>query len=212
MGEQDTIAVIGAGVIGAAAAFALAREGRRVLLLDRAEPGVAGASFGNAGHIAAEMVQPLPSPATAVWILSRAVPIRRRARLVAAAGAAHGALDRQICGRRISAHRKHASFGAAGAPLRRGLGALGRGHRPTGAAQARTDTTRLRWGRRAAAHAFLCGRIGADRGQDPPGARRSNCCRCSAAQMPRRRRACGSRTQPTSSIPWRPCARWWPRR
>jgi D-hydroxyproline dehydrogenase len=62
MAQQDTIAVIGAGVIGAAAAFALAREGRTVLLLDRAEPGTAGASFGNAGHIAAEMVQPLPSP------------------------------------------------------------------------------------------------------------------------------------------------------
>jgi glycine/D-amino acid oxidase-like deaminating enzyme len=62
MGQQDTIAVIGAGVIGAAAAFALAREGRQVLLLDRADPGEAGASFGNAGHIAAEMVQPLPSP------------------------------------------------------------------------------------------------------------------------------------------------------
>jgi glycine/D-amino acid oxidase-like deaminating enzyme len=62
MSEQDAIAVIGAGVIGAAVAFALAREGRRVLLLDRAEPGMAGASFGNAGHIAAELVQPLPSP------------------------------------------------------------------------------------------------------------------------------------------------------
>ncbi len=62
MSGQDTIAVIGAGVIGAAVAWALAREGRRVLLLDRAEPGVAGASFGNAGHIAAELVQPLPSP------------------------------------------------------------------------------------------------------------------------------------------------------
>jgi D-hydroxyproline dehydrogenase len=62
MGEQDTIAIIGAGVIGAAAAFALSREGRQVLLLDRAEPGMAGASFGNAGHIAAELVQPLPSP------------------------------------------------------------------------------------------------------------------------------------------------------
>src|SRR5271165_5712008 len=61
MSEQDTIAVIGAGVIGAAVAFALAREGRRVLLLDRAEPGIAGASFGNVGHIAAELVQPLPS-------------------------------------------------------------------------------------------------------------------------------------------------------
>jgi glycine/D-amino acid oxidase-like deaminating enzyme len=62
MSEQDTIAVIGAGIVGAAVAYALAREGRRVLLLDRAEPGTAGASFGNAGHIAAELVQPLPSP------------------------------------------------------------------------------------------------------------------------------------------------------
>jgi D-hydroxyproline dehydrogenase len=62
MSEQDTIAVIGAGVIGTAAALALAREGRQVVLLDRAEPGVAGASFGNAGHIASELVQPLPSP------------------------------------------------------------------------------------------------------------------------------------------------------
>jgi glycine/D-amino acid oxidase-like deaminating enzyme len=44
MSGQDTIAVIGAGVIGAA----VARDGRRVVLLDRAEPGVAGASFGNA--------------------------------------------------------------------------------------------------------------------------------------------------------------------
>jgi D-amino-acid dehydrogenase len=32
------------------------------LLLDRAAPGIAGASFGNVGHIAAELVQPLPSP------------------------------------------------------------------------------------------------------------------------------------------------------
>jgi D-amino-acid dehydrogenase len=63
MSEQDTIAVIGAGVIGTAVAYALGREGRRVLLLDRADPGVAGASFGNVGHIAAELVQPLPSPA-----------------------------------------------------------------------------------------------------------------------------------------------------
>ena len=55
------MAVIGAGVIGAAVAYALAREGRTVLLLDRAEPGMAGASFGNAGHIAAELVEPLPS-------------------------------------------------------------------------------------------------------------------------------------------------------
>src|ERR1700729_2665662 len=62
MSEQDINAVIGAGVVGTAAACALVREGRKVVLLDRAEPGVAGASFGNAGHIAQELVQPLPSP------------------------------------------------------------------------------------------------------------------------------------------------------
>jgi glycine/D-amino acid oxidase-like deaminating enzyme len=62
MPEQDTIAIVGAGVVGAAVAFALAREGRKVLLLDRADPGTEGASFGNAGHIAAELVQPLASP------------------------------------------------------------------------------------------------------------------------------------------------------
>jgi D-amino-acid dehydrogenase len=58
---QGKIAVIGAGIIGSAIACALAREGRSVVLFDRAEPGIGGASFGNAGHIAAELVQPLPS-------------------------------------------------------------------------------------------------------------------------------------------------------
>jgi len=58
---KEKIAVVGAGVIGCAIAHALAREGRDILLLDRAEPGLGGASFGNAGHIAAELVQPLPS-------------------------------------------------------------------------------------------------------------------------------------------------------
>ncbi len=66
-GQNDTagerIAIIGAGVIGCALAWALAREGRRVLLIDRAEPATAGASFGNAGHIACEQLEPLPCPA-----------------------------------------------------------------------------------------------------------------------------------------------------
>ena len=61
MQSQSTIAVIGAGVIGSAIACALARAGHRVLLFDRDDPGVAGASFGNAGHIAAELREPLPS-------------------------------------------------------------------------------------------------------------------------------------------------------
>lgn len=63
MPSQHSIAVIGAGVIGSSIAYALAREGRRVLLVDRADPGIAGASFGNAGHIAAELQEPLPSRA-----------------------------------------------------------------------------------------------------------------------------------------------------
>src|SRR5258707_15610162 len=63
MGEQDRVAVIGAGIIGCAVAFGLAREGWRVLLADAEEPGVGGASFGNVGHIAAELIEPLPSVA-----------------------------------------------------------------------------------------------------------------------------------------------------
>jgi D-amino-acid dehydrogenase len=61
MHEQGSIAVIGAGVIGTAVAYALAREQRSVVLFDRAEPGTGGASYGNAGHIAAELDVPLPS-------------------------------------------------------------------------------------------------------------------------------------------------------
>src|SRR5258707_15560179 len=63
MAGKETIGIVGAGVIGSAVAYALAREGRSVVLLDRAPPGEAGASYGNAGHIAAELVEPLPSPA-----------------------------------------------------------------------------------------------------------------------------------------------------
>jgi D-amino-acid dehydrogenase len=63
MPQQDSIAVIGAGIVGASVAYALAREGRRVIVVDRAEPGTGGASFGNAGHMAVELIEPLPSPA-----------------------------------------------------------------------------------------------------------------------------------------------------
>jgi glycine/D-amino acid oxidase-like deaminating enzyme len=58
----DEVAVVGAGVVGCAVAWALAKAGRRVLLIDRAEPATAGASFGNVGHVATEQLQPLPSP------------------------------------------------------------------------------------------------------------------------------------------------------
>jgi D-hydroxyproline dehydrogenase len=63
MKRGRTVGIIGAGVVGAAVAYVLAREGWQVLLIDRANPGTAGASFGNVGHIAAELVEPLPSKA-----------------------------------------------------------------------------------------------------------------------------------------------------
>lgn len=52
------IAVVGAGIVGVACALQLARQGHRVLLLDREAPGM-GASYGNAGHLATEQVFPI---------------------------------------------------------------------------------------------------------------------------------------------------------
>jgi D-amino-acid dehydrogenase len=56
------IAVIGAGVVGLAIAHRLALEGREVLLIDAAVPGM-GASYGNAGTVADYAVQPVGTPA-----------------------------------------------------------------------------------------------------------------------------------------------------
>ena len=55
------VVVIGAGIVGIAAACHLAEEGRTVLILDRGEP-ARGASFGNAGAFAFSDVMPLASP------------------------------------------------------------------------------------------------------------------------------------------------------
>ncbi|QHF45101.1 FAD-dependent oxidoreductase [Pseudomonas sp. S35] len=54
----EDIVVVGAGIIGVACALQLARQGRRVLVLDAQEPGM-GASYGNAGHLATEQVFPI---------------------------------------------------------------------------------------------------------------------------------------------------------
>lgn len=58
--ERGSVAVIGAGIIGLTTALNLQQQGFRVTLID-AEGVAAGASFGNAGHIATEQVFPLAS-------------------------------------------------------------------------------------------------------------------------------------------------------
>ena len=51
------VVIVGAGVVGCTIAWALTKAGRRVILIDRADPATAGASFGNVGHVATEQLQ-----------------------------------------------------------------------------------------------------------------------------------------------------------
>src|SRR6266446_6300399 len=60
---DQSIIVIGAGIVGTATARALQRAGHAVTLLDRAEPGRA-TSYGNAGFIAIDHLLPLARPST----------------------------------------------------------------------------------------------------------------------------------------------------
>lgn len=62
-GTGGEVAVVGGGLVGAACGAALAARGLRVRLLDPMAP-QAAASFGNAGHIATEQIEPLASPDT----------------------------------------------------------------------------------------------------------------------------------------------------
>lgn len=63
MSEQQPIIVVGAGIVGTAIARTLQRDGHAVTLLDSAEPGRA-TSYGNAGFIAIDHLQPLARPST----------------------------------------------------------------------------------------------------------------------------------------------------
>ena len=61
-GDAD-VAVIGAGVIGLATAWALARRGLRVLLLDRADGPALGASFANGAQLSYAYTDAMAGPA-----------------------------------------------------------------------------------------------------------------------------------------------------
>ncbi|MGE0798442.1 MAG: NAD(P)/FAD-dependent oxidoreductase [Lautropia sp.] len=60
-GDRPTVAVIGAGIIGATAALDLQRQGFAVVLLDRGEPGM-GCSYGNGGAISPDLCVPSALP------------------------------------------------------------------------------------------------------------------------------------------------------
>ncbi|UXH38785.1 NAD(P)/FAD-dependent oxidoreductase [Pseudomonas promysalinigenes] len=63
MAENNAFVVIGAGLIGICTALELTHRGCKVTLIDSGKPG-RGASFGNAGFIASELVDPLSTPDT----------------------------------------------------------------------------------------------------------------------------------------------------
>lgn len=58
---SPAIAVVGAGIVGAAAAYVLCKRGAHVTLIDRADPG-RGCSYGNAGALSPGSVAPLAMP------------------------------------------------------------------------------------------------------------------------------------------------------
>ncbi len=60
-GKSAPVVVVGAGIVGVCTALYLLREGRRVVLMDRGEPGE-GTSFGNGSIITEEAVVPVQTP------------------------------------------------------------------------------------------------------------------------------------------------------
>ncbi|MCB1844123.1 MAG: FAD-binding oxidoreductase, partial [Halioglobus sp.] len=61
--QTTDVAVVGAGIIGLAAALRIALQGKQLILIDRQAPG-RGCSYGNAGVIASDSIEPLASPNT----------------------------------------------------------------------------------------------------------------------------------------------------
>ncbi|MGY5773904.1 NAD(P)/FAD-dependent oxidoreductase [Vibrio antiquarius] len=61
--NKPTVAVVGAGVVGLCTALEAQRHGFQVTLFDKGLPGE-GASFGNAGYLATELIDPLATKKT----------------------------------------------------------------------------------------------------------------------------------------------------
>ena len=75
---SQSITIIGAGIVGVACAIYLQREGHKVTLVERGEPGE-GTSYGNAGSLAPGSIVPLAQPGTfrqvPSWILDPLGPL-----------------------------------------------------------------------------------------------------------------------------------------
>src|SRR5882757_503165 len=80
-GGAMPVIVIGAGIVGAAAAFELQRRGNSVILIDRGAPG-RGCSYGNMGSIATTEFLPASRPSIWAqipkWLLDPQGPVRVR--------------------------------------------------------------------------------------------------------------------------------------
>lgn len=77
--SESTVHVVGAGIIGAALAFELQRQGKQVTLIDKAGVGC-GASYGNMASIASTEFMPLSRPSVwkkiPGWLMAANGPVR----------------------------------------------------------------------------------------------------------------------------------------
>src|SRR5260370_11133748 len=60
-GKQADVIVLGAGIVGVSAAYAVRQRGLSVILVDRREPG-SETSYGNAGILSSGSILPLNKP------------------------------------------------------------------------------------------------------------------------------------------------------
>ncbi len=78
MTDRSDVVIVGGGVVGLCAAYALRRHGIAVTVLDAGRPG-AGASHGNAGWIVPSLSGPVPAPGltrtSLRWMLRPASPL-----------------------------------------------------------------------------------------------------------------------------------------
>jgi len=81
---RQHVCVIGAGIVGSATAYALARDGWRVTLVDAHPQAGQGASRANGGQLSYSYVEPLATPSALValpsWLVSPDSPLRWRPR------------------------------------------------------------------------------------------------------------------------------------